>query len=119
MENFAIVVIVVVCIVGLLYFLTKKNTGTTYTPVTPPSSAPRPGTPAGGTPVGAPPASHPGTHGPAAAPPVRVSQQPQVPRDPVITVFEDKTIRQVRRCPSCDGENPPHAVGCTVCGRRL
>lgn len=42
-----------------------------------------------------------------------------VQQDPTITLFEDRTIRQVRRCPSCDGENSIYAKGCEVCGRRM
>ena len=42
-----------------------------------------------------------------------------VQQDPNITLFEDRTIRQVRRCPSCDGENSVYPKGCTICGRRL
>ena len=42
-----------------------------------------------------------------------------VQQDPTITLFEDRTIRQVRRCPSCDGVNSVYAKGCTICGRRL
>ena len=66
----------------------------------------------------APGVRSPGTTSPTAAPVVRYPQNVPQP-DPVIPIFEDRIVRQVRRCPSCDGENSIHAKGCEICGRRL
>lgn len=106
-ETWLILLIILGVVGGLIAFFTirGKKTAAPTPPVTTWKTSP-PGT------------RSPGTVSPTAAPVVRYPQNVPQP-DPVIPVFEDRTVRQVRRCPSCDGENPIHAKGCEICGRRL
>jgi hypothetical protein len=98
-ESILIVLIILAAAAGLIAFFARKRT-----------SPKVPSTPAAtGT-----------AHVPATSttPVVRYTQNVPQP-DPVIPIFEDRQIRQVRRCPSCDGENPISAQICLICGRRL
>lgn len=112
MESILIGLLIMAGVIGLLMYLFKKKdtpkstptptvTSTMRTPVPTATAKPTPPKPTTATP-----------------PAVRYNQNVPQP-DPVITIFDDKTIRQVRRCPSCDGENQLYARGCQICGRRL
>lgn len=104
-ESILIILLIAAGVVGLLLFLTRKKDDKTVTPTPTITSTMK---------TSSTPAAKP----PAGTPAVRYTQ-PAVQKDPTITIFEDRMIRQVRRCPSCDGENSIYARGCEICGRRL
>lgn len=108
-EMWLILLIIIGVVVGLIVFFTKR--GKASTPPTPPPITSTMRTP----PPGVRP---PATTTPTGAPVVRYPQNVPQP-DPVIPIFEDRIVRQIRRCPSCDGENPIHGQICEICGRRL
>ena len=103
-ETVLILLIIAAAVVALVAFLMKKEHKTK-----PPSS------PVITTTIRT---SSPGSKTTPGAVPIRYPQNVPQP-DPVIPIFEDRIIRQVRRCPSCDGENPIHAQICEICGRNL
>ena len=108
-EMWLILLIILGVVAGLIVFFVKRGKKTTPPPRPTITTTMKPPTPG---------VRPPATTAPTAAPVVRYPQN--VPQsDPVIPIFEDRMVRQVRRCPSCDGENPIHAQGCQICGRRL
>lgn len=109
-ESILIFLIVIAGIVGLIaVFSRKKDEGATPTTGTITTTMKT------GSTTAKTPDSSKSVSGGAAE--VRYKQAVQ--QDPTITLFEDKTIRRVRRCPSCDGEISVYAKGCEICGRRL
>lgn len=108
-ESLLILLIIVGVVAGLIVFFFARGKKTTSAP------APVITTTMKTSGVGTTP---PGAKTPTGTPVVRYTQNVSQP-DPVIPIFEDRAIRQVRRCPSCDGENSIYAKGCEICGRRL
>lgn len=103
-ESIWILLIIAAAVIGVIAFLAKKGGKTTPPPsptITTTMKTTSPGSkPATGAPV------------------VRYPQNVPQP-DPVIPIFEDRIVRQIRRCPSCDGENSIYAKDCEICGRKL
>lgn len=102
-----LIILLIMGALAVLLWLYSKRSPRVKTPPVPTAAKPAP-------PVVRPPA----TKAPATTPTTHYPQNVPQP-DPVIPIFEDRVVRQIRRCPSCDGENPIHARGCEICGRRL
>lgn len=102
-----LIILLIMGALAVLFWLYSKRSPKVKTPPVPTAAKPAP--PVVRSPATKAPTTTPTTHYPQNVP------QP----DPVIPIFEDRVVRQVRRCPSCDGENPIHARSCEICGRRL
>ena len=109
-ESILIFLIVIAGIVGMVALFGRKKDG---------PSTPTTGTITTTMKTGTTAAKIPDTSKVSSGGAAEVRYKQVVQQDPTITLFEDRTIRQVRRCPSCDGENSVYAKGCTICGRRL
>ncbi len=105
-DSVYIILVILACILGL-FLLLRKDKSSAETPPAKPAVS------------GSTPAARPGTAAPKTGTGTPDVRYPKPAADPVITIFDDRAVRQVRRCPSCDGENGPYARGCVVCGRRL
>lgn len=108
-ESVLIMLIIAGIVIGLFLFFLNRGKKTTPPPSPTITSTMK---------TSAPGVKSTGTTSPTVKPVVRYPQNVPQP-DPVIPIFEDRVIRQVRRCPSCDGENSIYAKGCEICGRRL
>lgn len=109
-ESILVFLIVVASIVALIAVFSRKKDADTTTTTGPITTTMK----SGSTPVKT--VDTPKTSSGGASE-VRYKQPAQ--QDPTISIFEDRAIRQVRKCPSCDGENSVYAKGCEICGRRL